>query len=100
MRRPETKPGLKRHFHRDPIGTEDRKRVKHQLGKRWPMRIRVIREEADRLVHEHGAVAALEAVHREMKQANRAKNSRLESYKTQVAMEVSRRSGSLTVKDE
>ena len=64
------------------------------------MRIKVIREEAAQLVHEHGVVAALEAVHQQMKQAKRSKNWRLESYKTQVAMEVSRRSGSLTVKDE
>lgn len=59
-----------------------------------------VKEEAAQLVHEHGVVAALEAVHQELKQAKRSKNWRLESYKTLVAMEVSRRSGSLTVKDE
>lgn len=64
------------------------------------MRIKVIRKEADRLIHEHGAVAALETVYQEMKQAKRSKNWRLESYKTHVAMEVSRQSGSLKVKDE
>lgn len=35
------------------------------------MRFKVIRAEAERLVHEHGPVAALETVHEEMKQAAR-----------------------------
>lgn len=64
------------------------------------MRLKAVKNEAAQLVHEHGVIAALETVHQEMKQAKLSKNWRLESYKTLVAMEVSRRSGNLTVKDE
>jgi hypothetical protein len=62
------------------------------------MRLKSIKEEADMLVREHGPVAALEAVHQEMKKAKRSKNLRLELYKTQVALEVSRRAGSISAK--
>lgn len=62
------------------------------------MRLKSIKEEADKLVREHGAVAALEAVHEEMKKAKRSKNLRLELYKTRVAMEVSRRAASVTAR--
>lgn len=64
------------------------------------MRLKAVKNEAAQLVHEHGVIAALETVQKEMKQAKRSKNWRLVSYKTLVATEVSRRSGNLTVKDE
>lgn len=64
------------------------------------MRLKAIRKEAAHLVNERGAVGPLEALHREMKQAKREKNRRLEPYQTQVAVEVSRRSGSVTVNNE
>jgi hypothetical protein len=62
------------------------------------MRQKAIKDEADKLVRNHGVVAALEAIHQEMKKAKRSKNLRLEVYKTQVAMEVSRRAGSISEK--
>jgi hypothetical protein len=64
------------------------------------MRQRAIKDEADRLVRERGAIEALEAINAELRKAKRSKNARLELYKTQVALEVSRRAGSLTVRDE
>jgi hypothetical protein len=70
------------------------------LKARWGpcMRIKSINEEAEKLVSELGAIAALEAVHAEIKKAKRTKNHRLEMYKLQVALAVSRLAGSVTAK--
>lgn len=55
------------------------------------MRIKVIRDEADRLVLEHGAGAA-EFVLAKLKSARHRKNMRLERFLNQVASELERRS--------
>jgi hypothetical protein len=60
------------------------------------MRQKAIKEEAERLVRELGP-SAYEAALKEMQKAKRAKNLRLERYKTQVAMATLRLSGTVTV---
>jgi hypothetical protein len=60
------------------------------------MRLKAIREEARRLVNELGPTA-YETALKEAQKAKRAKNLRLQRYKTQVAMATLRLSGTATV---